>query len=204
VLAEGSEDVAALEALRRMGCDTGQGYYFAHPIDAGDFERWRIRYHDNDGSRLSPPQSQRGGDEQARVPAGLLLARRYSGHKLPQLCRMFRHQGRFVVTMITPSALSVQLVASSRFQTAATSATVSLCSTELRRLSFEHQASHFFEGGNYGGNSTRISTLITLALDSRRLHQKQAFPRFRYSLRGSLELLEARAADELCAGIERT
>jgi predicted signal transduction protein with EAL and GGDEF domain len=54
VVAEGSEDVAALEALRRMGCDTGQGYYFAHPIDAGDFERWRIRYHDNDGSRIKP------------------------------------------------------------------------------------------------------------------------------------------------------
>lgn len=37
VVAEGIEDQAALEALRRMGCDYGQGYFLDKPMDAEAF-----------------------------------------------------------------------------------------------------------------------------------------------------------------------
>jgi diguanylate cyclase (GGDEF)-like protein len=34
VVAEGIEQLEQLERLRAMGCDSGQGFYFAHPVDA--------------------------------------------------------------------------------------------------------------------------------------------------------------------------
>jgi diguanylate cyclase (GGDEF)-like protein len=34
VIAEGIEQLEQLERLRAMGCDSGQGFYFAHPVDA--------------------------------------------------------------------------------------------------------------------------------------------------------------------------
>ncbi len=39
VVAEGVEDVATLDELRRIGCDTAQGYLFAQPIPPERFER---------------------------------------------------------------------------------------------------------------------------------------------------------------------
>lgn len=39
VIAEGIEERVQLEALRRLGCDFGQGYYFARPMDAADLAR---------------------------------------------------------------------------------------------------------------------------------------------------------------------
>jgi diguanylate cyclase (GGDEF)-like protein len=51
VTAEGIEDAAALDALRRMGCDTGQGYYFTLPVDAAGFDRWWTGYHANDPAK---------------------------------------------------------------------------------------------------------------------------------------------------------
>ncbi|HYH47917.1 MAG TPA: bifunctional diguanylate cyclase/phosphodiesterase, partial [Acidimicrobiia bacterium] len=39
-VAEGIEDEVQLEALRRLGCDKGQGYLFAAPMSAADFERY--------------------------------------------------------------------------------------------------------------------------------------------------------------------
>ncbi len=38
VLAEGIETPEQLLALERLGCDTGQGYYFAPPVEAAEVE----------------------------------------------------------------------------------------------------------------------------------------------------------------------
>jgi diguanylate cyclase (GGDEF)-like protein len=39
-IAEGVEDVEALDALRRWGCGSAQGYLFARPMPAAEFVRW--------------------------------------------------------------------------------------------------------------------------------------------------------------------
>ena len=39
-VAEGIEDAAQLRALERLGCDNGQGYHFARPMSAADFETY--------------------------------------------------------------------------------------------------------------------------------------------------------------------
>jgi EAL domain-containing protein (putative c-di-GMP-specific phosphodiesterase class I) len=38
-VAEGVEDSAQFLALRRMGCNIGQGYYFGRPMETQDMER---------------------------------------------------------------------------------------------------------------------------------------------------------------------
>ncbi len=40
VVAEGAEDVATVEMLASMGCDSTQGYYFACPLASKDFVAW--------------------------------------------------------------------------------------------------------------------------------------------------------------------
>jgi diguanylate cyclase (GGDEF)-like protein len=42
-VAEGIETAEQLAALRALGCERGQGYYFARPMSAANFERWLIR-----------------------------------------------------------------------------------------------------------------------------------------------------------------
>ena len=37
-VAEGTESVGQAAALRRLGCDDGQGYYFARPLPADELE----------------------------------------------------------------------------------------------------------------------------------------------------------------------
>ncbi|AEV84954.1 signal peptide protein [Actinoplanes sp. SE50] len=44
VVAEGVEDEAAVAALRELGCDIAQGYHYARPMPAGDFDRWFAEY----------------------------------------------------------------------------------------------------------------------------------------------------------------
>jgi EAL domain-containing protein (putative c-di-GMP-specific phosphodiesterase class I) len=39
VVAEGIETEAQLDALRRLGCDQGQGYLFSPPVDLAAFDR---------------------------------------------------------------------------------------------------------------------------------------------------------------------
>ena len=39
-VAEGIEDAAQLRALQRLGCEHGQGYLFARPMSAADFENY--------------------------------------------------------------------------------------------------------------------------------------------------------------------
>lgn len=40
VTAEGIETAEAMEMLRKIGCDVGQGYLFSRPIPVGDLEKW--------------------------------------------------------------------------------------------------------------------------------------------------------------------
>ena len=40
VLVEGIETAETVDLLRAMTCDQGQGYHFARPMPAGDFEAW--------------------------------------------------------------------------------------------------------------------------------------------------------------------
>jgi len=49
VIAEGVETAEQLDALREMGCDLVQGYYFSKPVPAGEYEKFVIACRDNDG-----------------------------------------------------------------------------------------------------------------------------------------------------------
>src|SRR5262249_52400288 len=40
VIAEGIETEGQLARLRELGCPSGQGYYFARPLDPATFGRW--------------------------------------------------------------------------------------------------------------------------------------------------------------------
>jgi len=59
VVAEGVEDAGTLADLRRIGCDTAQGYHLSRPMTAGELERWvqarlRLRYDGGAAVHLSP------------------------------------------------------------------------------------------------------------------------------------------------------
>jgi diguanylate cyclase (GGDEF)-like protein len=43
VVAEGVESATQAEVLHDLGCDQGQGFHFARPMPAADFERWMDR-----------------------------------------------------------------------------------------------------------------------------------------------------------------
>ena len=56
VIAEGVETAEQLNALRAMGCDIVQGYYFSKPVPAGEFERFLIERRDRPaGLEGEPP-----------------------------------------------------------------------------------------------------------------------------------------------------
>lgn len=65
VVAEGVENAAALDILRELGCDVGQGYFFEHPLPASEIPRAiaeleAITVHGT-VTRLQPHAKRRGG-----------------------------------------------------------------------------------------------------------------------------------------------
>jgi EAL domain-containing protein (putative c-di-GMP-specific phosphodiesterase class I) len=45
VVAEGAETEAEFEHLRRLGCDSVQGYYISRPLAADQFRTWLTDWH---------------------------------------------------------------------------------------------------------------------------------------------------------------
>jgi EAL domain-containing protein (putative c-di-GMP-specific phosphodiesterase class I) len=40
VIAEGIEDEATYNMLKKLGCDMGQGYYMGRPVDPTELQKW--------------------------------------------------------------------------------------------------------------------------------------------------------------------
>ncbi len=55
VIGEGVETRAQLEYLRGIGCDEGQGYLFAQPLPAADFERWLAEWNGQTAAEPAEP-----------------------------------------------------------------------------------------------------------------------------------------------------
>jgi EAL domain-containing protein (putative c-di-GMP-specific phosphodiesterase class I) len=47
VLAEGVENEAVWESLKRMGCHEAQGYHIARPMDSDELVAWLTRPHNS-------------------------------------------------------------------------------------------------------------------------------------------------------------
>jgi diguanylate cyclase (GGDEF)-like protein len=58
VAAEGVEDVETLQALRRSGCDSAQGYLFAKALASPDMERWLNQWADTAATFPAPETAQ--------------------------------------------------------------------------------------------------------------------------------------------------
>ena len=54
VIPEGIETAEQVDALRRMGCAVGQGYFFASPAPADEFEAWLQRSREADAPASAP------------------------------------------------------------------------------------------------------------------------------------------------------
>jgi EAL domain-containing protein (putative c-di-GMP-specific phosphodiesterase class I) len=55
VVAEGVEDIAALNVLREFGCDTIQGWYVGKPVTRDEFmQRWCLNLFDTSGGTSAP------------------------------------------------------------------------------------------------------------------------------------------------------
>lgn len=49
VVGEGVEDAACFEALKALGCDLGQGYFFSPPLPREEFEAWMAAWNTSNG-----------------------------------------------------------------------------------------------------------------------------------------------------------
>ena len=59
VVAEGVENEGQLEALRKLGCDQVQGYFFSRPLPILEFEDWALA-HVTTNETLKPPRQLSG------------------------------------------------------------------------------------------------------------------------------------------------
>ncbi|MDH5255343.1 MAG: EAL domain-containing protein, partial [Gammaproteobacteria bacterium] len=57
VCAEGVESKAAVELLRSLDCDIGQGYCISRPVPAGAFAEWLVRHEQSVVSATQAPVS---------------------------------------------------------------------------------------------------------------------------------------------------
>jgi EAL domain-containing protein (putative c-di-GMP-specific phosphodiesterase class I) len=57
VCAEGVESKAAVELLRSLNCDIGQGYCISRPVPAGAFAEWLVRHEQARASAIQAPVS---------------------------------------------------------------------------------------------------------------------------------------------------
>jgi EAL domain-containing protein (putative c-di-GMP-specific phosphodiesterase class I) len=55
IVAEGIEEEWQLERLRSLGCELGQGYYFARPTDAAGFEAYVAARHPTSSATVRRP-----------------------------------------------------------------------------------------------------------------------------------------------------
>ena len=68
VIAEGVETEEQLNALKAMGCDLVQGYYFSRPVPAEEYERFVIERKDQDAA--CPETERKRGEASASYDAG--------------------------------------------------------------------------------------------------------------------------------------
>lgn len=76
VIAEGVETEEQMIALREMGCDYEQGYYFSRPVPADEYERFVIEYRDrqkgNESVRRVAPRGTEAKESSISVVANAL------------------------------------------------------------------------------------------------------------------------------------
>lgn len=78
VVAEGVEDERAYRLLRRLGCDTGQGFHFAKPLSDDDVVAWAQNRPDGPAGRNSNPRKAirpARGKQAARRRGAIAVAR---------------------------------------------------------------------------------------------------------------------------------
>jgi len=78
IIAEGVETEEQLNALKAMGCDMVQGYYFSPPVPAGEYERFIID-RKGQGETLPEPVDKKGGDPQHEAVFGKITYALSSG-----------------------------------------------------------------------------------------------------------------------------
>lgn len=118
VVAEGVETREHLDRLRENGCDYAQGYYFAKPMPAGDFEQMLA---------LSPESGDKtwrgGNDNTEQVGNLLLIADEDSGYRT-EVCKTF--EGHYKVQQAADCQEALKVLRQNRYETAVVVLSLSL------------------------------------------------------------------------------